>query len=224
MLSAAAQRIIGLSNSPFLDYAIVRSTAGVDAGTMEAIAAVLDEYESTGEELLSDYESSYKRRLSRGVDLTEPIYIERRGADVAPLMKFDTEKETRRAVPIYRTNWPQSTFTLAADATEDLSLSLTCRLPRIESERTGEVKVSVNGETIGTIHVTNQWTRHQLTIHQDRLRDGFNRVMLHWPPLSDEDNAAIDRAETRFRVGHTPDIFPVFGEVFSCVVKPTTGR
>ncbi len=224
MLSASAQRIIGLSNSPFLDYAIVRSTAGVDAATVAAIAEVLDRMGSAGQETLTDYQESYKRRLRNSVDLTEPIYLERRGTAVAPLLKFDTEKETRRALPFFRAFWPKSAFTLVTDGEQELQLTITCRLPRIQRERTGQVRVLVNGRPAGELTATHQWSQHTMKIDAVDLQDGFNRLMLDWPPLTDEDDFAIDRAETRFRVSQQPDVFPIFGEVFSCVVRPANGE
>jgi len=218
LIRGAAQRAIHPSNNPFMDYATVRGAGGVDAVTMEAIGSALDAVGADGKETIADYFEFYERELENGVDLTEPLYVEDTGFGV-PWLKYETERVTRRALPYFRAIWPVSRFTLVAGTERDVDISLVCRVPGISNAARTVVRVSINGEPLDELPTRNAWKRHKLHIPARQLRKGANRLTVEWPPLAAEELRAWNEAQRRNRIGERPDIFPVFGEIFSCFAK-----
>jgi hypothetical protein len=116
---------------------------------------------------------------------------------------------------LYRARWPASHFCLVAAGGEAVQLTLTARLPRVASDRTGEVGVDVNGTPVGVAGLTDRWSRAALDVPAGRLRGGFNRVTLRWPALPTDGDAALARILQRLERGIPTDLHPVFGEVFA---------
>ena len=219
ILSTASHRVIGQSNNPFMDFAAVRGAGGVDALAVTAITEALSRVGEDGEATLRDYLAFHVRELIKGVDLTEPVYVERPGLHI-PWLKFESERETRRALPLYRSLLPVSAFSLVCDGTCDVELTLLSRaaLPA-SSERRGSYRIALNGEPLAELALRSTWTRASLRVQAARLVAGINRLTVEWPALVNVDEEALARANERHVVGQRPDIFPVFGEMFSLRAK-----
>lgn len=216
-LSGAGCRVLLQSNNPFLDYAAVRGGT-VDAHTTQAIASALDAIEpGSGAAALEEYLAYFQAALDRGVDLTEPVYVERL-ATVLPYLRYESERETRRALPIFRALAPVSAFTLVSAHADNLELTASWRcaaaLARGRSEPAFLV-VAVNGAPFARVELSASWTRHSLAIPADRLRAGCNRITVHWPSLPEDDDSHVEAATRRHVLGQRPDLCPVFGEIFS---------
>ena len=119
------------------------------------------------------------------------------------------------ASALYRARWPASHFCLVATGGEAVRLTLTARLPRVASDRTGEVGVDVNATPVGVARLIDRWSRTTLDIPAGRLRRGFNRVTLRWPALPADGDAALAQILRRLEQGIPTDLHPVFGEVFA---------
>ncbi len=102
-LSKAGQRLIKQANSP-LDIPVARFAQGVDAFAIEALCTVLEEHKRDGFKLMSEYQQYYLRLLEKGVDLSEPLYIERITSVIR--LTMDSEISTRRRLPYFKSRWP----------------------------------------------------------------------------------------------------------------------
>jgi hypothetical protein len=223
MLSASSHRVIAQSNNPFLDYIAVRGVAGVDSAVVTAIGAALDDVGQGGSEALAEYLEYYELRTACGVDLTMPAYIERSGA-LAPYLKYESERETRRALPIYRSLWPSSAFTLVSRGDADVDVEIVCRAPLHDAAESGVARLSIGHQVLAELPIGGRWVRHRVHIAAAMLRRGCNRLVVTWPSLSTDGTCAFDEAQRRYRLAQPPHVFPVFGELFACKVNATRRR
>lgn len=146
-----------------------------------------------------------------GTDLTEPPWL------WEPLERFypevmSFEDLARRAT--FRSPWPESSFSLIWDGIANVEVESTIRLPG-----PGRVRVTVNGQEAGTIEATERWRRGTTLLPRRRLRPGLNRLTLHWPMPTTDGKAALQAALERLERGLPADLFPVFGEVFSLLLR-----
>lgn len=216
-LSKAGQSLYELINSP-LDFPVAQSTPGVDALTINALCETLQQNGRNGYELRDKYQAPYIRLLEKGVDLTEPLYIERINSVVR--LAVDSEISTRRKVPFYKSWWPFSHFSLVADTKSDLELKLVCRRSSNISHNTDrKLEIIINGNVFSNIPITEKWCKHTLIICKNQLINGFNRLSIKWPQLEQIDAIEIQKIATRYAMGLNIDVFPVFGEVHSLMVR-----
>ncbi len=218
ILSTASHRVIGQSNNPFMDFAAVRGAGGVDGLAVTAISRALGHVGEDGAAALRDYLAFHVRELVKGVDLTEPVYVERPGLHI-PWLKFESERETRRALPLYRSLLPESAFSLVCDGTRDVELTLLSRAAPGSATPQGRYRIALNGEKLAELPLKESWERGSLRIPATRLTAGINRLTIEWPAAVDGDDDALKRANERHLSGIKPDIFPVFGEIFSLKAK-----
>jgi len=141
------------------------------------------------------------------VDLIHPRYHWR------SLDRYDGGCFGYGARAFYRARWPVSQFCLVGDGIRGARLQLTARLPRVETARSGDVGLEVNGEALGGAALRHHWSRAVFEIDADRLRRGFNRVTLHWPTLPAEGDAALAQILRRLEQGQPTDLHPAFGEI-----------
>jgi hypothetical protein len=180
---------------------------GLDPEMVETIRDVLA---TAGRPLAPDVEERLIRHhgVARGaVDLLHPRYHWR------SLGRDDSGGFGHTVCAFYRARWPVSQFCLVADGIHGAHLQLTARLPRVESTRSGDVGVEVNGQMLGGTALSPRWSRTTFEISAGRLRRGFNRVTLGWPALPAEGDAALAQILGRLEQGLPTDLHPVFGEV-----------
>lgn len=157
----------------------------------------------------------------QGTDLTEPPWLWEPLERFYPeVMRFEDLSE--RAT--FRSPWPESSFCLVCAGTEDVQIEPTLRLPAAVpgEKRSGRVRFTVNGEEVGMVDATQCWRRETLLIPRRLLRPGLNRLTLRWPvsAIAETDGtAALQAAVQRLEQGLAADLFPVFGEVFSLLVR-----
>jgi len=123
----------------------------------------------------------------------------------------------------YRSPWPASDFVLVCDASRDIELDATMRLPAIGSPEhppSGPAGVSVNGHSVGTLDCSQEWRRQRLRVERARLKEGANKVTITWPLPSTHGEEALRLAITRLERGLGADVHPVFGELFSLRALP----
>ena len=193
----------------------------LDVAVIEAICVALERRGRPVRDKVDEMLLAFQRIGQEGVDLAYPprYYAEPLEQFYPELMAFDDL--TQRAT--YRSPWPTSSFCLICDGTQDLALDLTARLPAIEGwpeSRSGPVRISVNRQPIGTLRAYERWTRQTLPLARDRLKRGLNRVTLRWPAAPPVGTAALQAAVARLECGIEADIHPVFGQVFSLLVRP----
>lgn len=215
-LSKSGQRLIQRANSP-LDIPVARFAEGVDAFTIEALCLTLEEYGRNGVALMSEYQQHYLRLLDRGVDLTEPLYVERITSVVR--LTMDSEINTRRRLPYFKSSWPCTYFSLVADKKNDLEIQITCRIANIVNSHHKEISILINENLVAKVKATAKWSKHKIFISKNMLNNGFNRLLLEWPELDQDETQKISEVATRYSKGLKVDIFPVFGEVFSLIVR-----
>lgn len=193
----------------------------LDVDVIEAICTVLERLEKPAREVVNRMLLEHHGLRADGVELAyPPLYhwepLERFYPEV---MRLDDL--TRRAT--YRSPWPVSSFCLICDASRDVMLDLTARLPvvaGVQDARSGRVRVAVNGQPVGTMGVCERWTRETLRVKRDHLRAALNKVTLHWPAVPPVGDEALQAAIVRLEQGVEADLHPVFGEVFSLLASP----
>lgn len=190
----------------------------LDADLIEALQTVLERRGRPIREEIARQLLEHHGLREEGADLTRPPYL------WEPLERFypevmSFEDLSERAT--FRSPWPESSFCLVCDATRDVELELTARLPVADGQgnRWGRVGVAVNGEDAGAVDATERWTRALLRIDQARLRPGLNRLTLRWPSPAVDGDAALQAARERLELGIAADLHPVFGEVFSLIAR-----
>ncbi len=188
---------------------------GLDPEVVETIRALLA---ARGRPLGDEVEAELIRHhgVSGGVvDLLHPPYHWRRMDRFEGLGGFGQD-----ASALYQARWPVSHFCLVAEGIEPVRLALTARLPRVATDRAGELAVAVNGAPVGRAPLTDRWSRATLDLPPGRLRRGFNRVTLRWPALPAEGDAALAEIARRLDQAIPTDLHPVFGELFALRALP----
>lgn len=225
----------------------------LDLEVIEAIASVLEEREPGGrpprrrqapplhgaastaveEEAGKAVRGEIERRLvaawvARGpdLDLVDPPFFL-----AEPLERFfpavmDYEDLTRSA--LFRAAWPESSFVLIADGETDLAVEIVARLPAqaldAATPRRGTVAVRLDGEPLAEVELAASWRRTALTLPRHRVPAGVHRLTLAWPLDLPTGEAALEAAAERLELGLDADVHPVFGELFSLLVRPVAGR
>ena len=189
----------------------------LDADVIEAVYAVAD----------PPAQAEIRRLLRRrrlppeGIDLAYPPFylrepLEQFYPDVMPF-----EDLMQRAT--YRAPWPVSRFCLIEDATRDVELTLTVRLPEAlpgEHLREAPVAVTINGKTAGAVVAGPRWRKTVVRLSREGLKDGINHLTLRWPLPATPGEAALDAAAARLEQGLEADLHPVFGEIFALTARP----
>ena len=179
----------------------------LDAEMLEAIGSVLGLQDEIARRLLEHHAIR-----EEGTDLSRPPYL------WEPLERFYPEVMASEDLPgraYLRSPWPETGFCLVCDAGRDVALDLTLRVPG----RTGQVAVAVNGEEAGTVEAVERWSRSRLRLPKEFLRRGLNRLTLRWPDLPPAGDDPLAPAVERLERGIAADLHPVFGEVFSLIVR-----
>lgn len=190
----------------------------LDADLIEALCEVLERRGRPVREEIARRLVEHHGLRPEGTDLAQPPYLWEPLERFYPeVMRFEDLSE--RAT--FRSPWPESSFCLVSDATRDVELELTARLPTngTGGNRWGRVGVAVNGEDAGAVDATESWTRALLRIDRGRLRPGLNRLTLRWPAPTADGEAALQSARERLELGIAADLHPVFGEVFSLIAR-----
>jgi hypothetical protein len=193
----------------------------LDPDLVEALCAVLERRARPVREEIARRLVEHHGLCEGGTDLTQPPYL------WEPLERFYPEAmsfEDLSERATFRSPWPESSFCLICDATWDVELELTARLPdNGGGNRWGRIGVTVNGEDVGGVDAAERWTRALLRIDRARLRPGLNKLTLRWPAPTMDGDAALQAARERLELGVAADLHPVFGEVFSLVARRSTG-
>jgi hypothetical protein len=158
------------------------------------------------------------RAPTEGTDLTEPPWLWEPLERFYPeVMRFEDLSE--RAT--FRSPWPESSFCLVWDGTADVEIEPTLRLPAAVpgERRSGNVRFAVNGEEVGALEAAERWRRKTLFIPRRFLKPGLNRLTLHWPLPETDGATALEAALQRLEQGLAADLFPVFGEIFSLLIR-----
>lgn len=214
-MSKSGQKFFELMNSP-LDFPVAQEAPGVDALTITCICRTLDVNGRNGKELLKAYQQNYINLLDKGVDLTEPKYIEWINANVR--MAMDSENSSRRKVPFYKSWWPWSYFTLVSHGESDLEAEITYRIPsHVQSDVNKKVNIAINNQLVAQLSVSHNWTSHKIIIPQKMIVNGFNHLSLEWPELTQNEN--ICSLKQRYAKGLKVEFYPVLGEVFSLIIR-----
>jgi hypothetical protein len=194
----------------------------VDADALTALLAVIERRDAaTGDELRRTL-LRFRGIRAEGTELAAPPFfylwepLERPFPEVMELADLP-----RRA--FLRSPWPETGFALLTDAAADLAVELTARLARPTGQplgRRGPVLIEVNGAAVGAVEVGESWTAGTARLDRHRLWPGLNRLTLRWPELPAVGELALAEVLRRLELGRAADFHPIFGEVFSLVVRP----
>ena len=65
-----------------------------------------------------------------------------------------------------------------------------------------------------------RWGKQGLQLHRRVLKEGINKVSLHWPMPSITGEAALAAASARLERGLEADVHPLFGDIFALGAQP----
>ncbi|MBL6449599.1 hypothetical protein JMN32_25030 [Fulvivirga sp. 29W222] len=106
------------------------------------------------------------------VDLLESPYAER------SFQEFLCDED----VAYYRAHETRSSFICVADASENIELDVTARIPDFAfCDINSAVKVYVNGDLYETVRVCDEWTNIKISIKREVLGAGVNKLEFVWP-------------------------------------------
>jgi hypothetical protein len=216
----------------------------VDAEVIEAIVSSLERHGRPAARAEADALLVARRGIrAAGTDLLAPPYylwepLERFYPEV---MSFDDM--ARRAT--LRSPWPETSFCLVCDGERDVSLEITARLQPPPTPTPGERRVpgrgsgrspardtrpaaargrqallSINGHAAASLTLGETWSRPAARFPRHLLRNGRNRLTLHWPFPIETGDGALAAALARLDEGIAADLHPVFGEIYSVVATP----
>jgi len=198
----------------------MRHAFNVDA---EVLDWMLDALERSGKE---PCRAELERRLieahgvnAEGVNLASAFYHHH---SFAQLSASHTALGPEPALYL-RSLWPRFEHTLIADAAEDVELELTLRLAPEDGPRQAPLGLELNERSLGSVLVSERWTRHTLRIDRHLLRHGMNRLSLIWPAVPSDGERALSRVAERWTRGAPADVHPTFGELFALIAR-TVGR
>jgi hypothetical protein len=72
---------------------------------------------------------------------------------------------------------------------------------------------------VGTFPIGQRWTCRALSVARESLKNGTNRLTIHWPELSPEGDTATKQILERLDHGIPANLQPVFGELHSLVAR-----
>jgi hypothetical protein len=202
--SALVQRYLFRSNDKRLDRLL--------------LAAIVEALEEAGiparERLARLYREEHSTRFAE-TDLLHHYYYQSSGqpheleALVWPLARVDYDPR------YYRAYWPDSRFVFIGEAGLPLTLSLTCRLPRLSLDE-GTITIDCNGKPQVEIGIDKEWSSWTITVPGDAIRDGINEIDLHWPvPNEFHSKEALSEVIETLCKQKYPEFYPIFGEVHS---------
>lgn len=190
----------------------------LDADLLAAIQTVLERRGRPNREEVIRRLLQHHPLREEGTDLTQPPYL------WEPLERFFPEVMRFADLPeraTLRSPWPKSSFCLVCDASRDIELALTARLPAVSGkDRQGRISVAVNGCEVGAVDAASRWRRMQIQVNSGDLRRGLNRLTLRWPAPDEDGTAALAVAVERLELGIAADLHPVWGELFSLIARP----
>lgn len=177
----------------------------LDADLIEAICAVLERHGQPVREEVTRWLLEHHGIRKEGTELIDPLYF------WEPLERFypevmSFEDLAQRAT--FRSPWPDSSFCLICDGTRHVEIELTARAAP------GRVGIVINDQEAGGVELTEKWSRSKVRIDPSYLRPGLNRLTLRWPAPP-----AVENVIERLELGLVADLHPVFGEVFSLIVR-----
>lgn len=199
----AAVRVPGLGG--------VLSSSRLNGSWVNAVLATCRAHHVDGtDRVVDDVIASHDRALRRGVDLSHPAHADWFW-ERTPLAAHDPNE--RQGTPYYRGAWPESAFSFVCAGDDDVAVDLVARAPS-----GGTVEIFINDVAVGSLPLgapSTTWQRWRGTLPARNLVRGVNRVRLRWPSLDVDDDVAIADAVRLLALGVDPDLFPVFGEVYS---------
>ena len=117
---------------------------------------------------------------------------------------------------------PISRFCFVGDADRPVVLDLTWRIPHAKPAE-NDVLVRIGEHPVGHLRGGTAWSRHEITVPADLVRDGKNDVVLEWPVPAFPADEAVRVAAEAAMAGATPDLYCSFGDVHTFTVRSARG-
>jgi hypothetical protein len=113
----------------------------------------------------------------------------------------------------FRAYWPRTEFVFISRSQKDLIVSISARIPGLKGERA--VRLNVNDVQIEGGEVGSHFCGVKSTIPAEILVCGVNKLVIEWPMLEVHANDFTERMQ----LGHSADLTPVFGDIYSLVIS-----
>jgi tetratricopeptide (TPR) repeat protein len=127
------------------------------------------------------------------------------------------EHEWPERFTFFKSFQPETRFRLVCRESEELELSLNCRVHDAAEGDDLVGRLFVNGEAVHSFPVTREWRTRTLELPRAVVKAGLNTVVLQWPAPKHSKEAGAERAAERLEFAadwqRFPEIYPVYGEV-----------
>jgi hypothetical protein len=114
----------------------------------------------------------------------------------------------------FRAYWPESKFVFIGEAGYPVSLSLTCRLPKLSLDE-GTISVACNGDCLAETTIGQEWSAWEITVPREMIRDGLNEIEVRWPIPEFRTGEALSEVVVKLCQQKYPEYYPTFGEIHS---------
>ncbi|HEY2963725.1 MAG TPA: SGNH/GDSL hydrolase family protein [Pyrinomonadaceae bacterium] len=217
-MSEAELRIFRLGSALVNRYLFPNNDKRLDKLLLTAIVNALEESGIAAQERLEQlYREEHSTRVGE-TNLLHPYYYLSAGqphefeALMWPLARVDYDPR------YYRAYWPDSKFVFVGEAGYPVSLSLTCRMPRL-SLNEGKIQVECNGKPQVEIAITREWSSWNITVPGEAVYDGVNELEVHWPIPDFRTDEALSEVVINMCQKRYPEYYPIFGEIHSFIAS-----
>lgn len=216
MLSQSAMTVVGLGSVQIQRYLFDREHERLDPLTCTAITEGM---RGAGVTPVPDLSGLWRAEHSpeRGpLDLLEYYYLSAMGQphDVEWVMPGFQARDR----DYYKAFSPVSRFCFVGEAHHRVVLDITWRVPHAAKVEES-VQVRINEHHIGVLLGGAAWSRHEINVPENLVRDGLNEILLEWPSPAFPGSAAIQAASEAAASGATPDLYCSFGDVHALTAR-----
>ncbi|MCW8092496.1 hypothetical protein [Alteromonas sp. ASW11-130] len=117
----------------------------------------------------------------------------------------------------YKAYMASSQFCFFTDAEREQQLKVTLKLVnQLKNEQ--RVFIKINGQVVEKVLASNEWKSCHITLPKKLLVAGINYVQLEWPEQILNANEHLERICSDINGQLVPEIYPIYGNVFSLEV------
>ncbi len=107
-----------------------------------------------------------------------------------------------------------SDFWFVSDQSRAYALKIVARIPG-DPNNSQKFRIILNETVVYEGDITSEWQKHEIAIPVEAVAEGYNALQLQWPDYSDNTAEQAEQIGVVLEKRRTPDIIPVYGEVYT---------
>lgn len=211
-----------LSNiSPVLQrYFFQMEFKSLDEVLFDAFSQSLETIMPETGQLLNQFRIKHHSVVRKETNLLDPFYHNTSISNEQTL-----QNSTLHFNDYYEAFELESEFRFIGESGKAAKHKVTLRLPQSDLLDSSGLVVSIflNGKPIQEFRANRHWKTFEFDVAGDLVLDGINRVSIHWPIECAQRKMAIADAADSVSSGRTPELFPVFGHVYTFTASNADG-